>query len=95
MIKIDERVLQKAELLAKVTIEPCERKKTMEEMEKLLRYAEKLNALDTKDTDPLLNLGNEENRFREDAVTSPDGREDALKNAPEQRDGQFVVPKTV
>ncbi len=95
MIKVDETVLQKAELLAKVTIEPSGRKKTMEEMEKLLRYAEKLNELDTDNTDPLLHHREEENRFREDEVTVADGRTDLLKNAPEQRDGRIVVPKTV
>ena len=94
-MKVDETILQKAELLAKVTIEPSERKKTMEEMEKLLRYAEKLNELDTGDIDPLLHQREEENRFREDEVTEPDGRFDLLKNVPEQRDGRIVVPKTV
>lgn len=95
MIKVDETVLQKAELLAKVTIEPSERKKTMEEMEKLLRYAEKLNELDTEKIDPLVHHREEANRFREDVVTGTDGREDILCNAPRQQNGQIIVPKTV
>lgn len=95
MIKVDETVLKKAELLAKVTIEPSEREKTMKEMEKLLRYAEKLNELDTEDTDPLVHHREEENRFREDVVTGTDGREEMLSNAPRQQNGQIVVPKTV
>ena len=45
MIKIDEAVLEKAEILAKLRIEPSEREKTMREMEKLLVYTEKLNEL--------------------------------------------------
>lgn len=95
MIKVDETVLQKAELLAKVTIEPSERQKTMKEMEKLLCYAEKLNELDTDQIDPLVHHREEENRFREDVVTGTDGREDTLCNAPGQRNGQITVPKTV
>ena len=33
--------------------------------------------------------------FREDVVTNGDAREQMLANAPEQRDGQYQVPKTV
>ena len=36
-----------------------------------------------------------QNVFREDVVVNGDDRENILKNAPEQKDGSFVVPKTV
>ena len=36
-----------------------------------------------------------ENVFREDVVTNKDGSADTLKNAPEQKDGGFKVPKTI
>ena len=35
------------------------------------------------------------NVFREDVVVNGDDREQMLANAPEQRDGQYQVPKTV
>lgn len=95
MIKIDETALEKAERLAKLKIEPSEREKTMTEMEKLLRYAEKLNELDTEGVLPLSHGDTEDNRFREDVVTNPDGKADTLLNVPKQTNGQFVVPKTV
>ena len=34
------------------------------------------------------------NVFREDVVTNGDDREEILSNAPESKDGAFVVPKT-
>ena len=34
------------------------------------------------------------NVFREDVVTNGDTREQILKNAPGQKDGMFVVPRT-
>lgn len=95
MIKIDETALEKAELLSKLKIEPSERKRTVTEMEKLLKYVEKLNELDTEGVLPLSHGALEKNCFRGDVVTNPDGKEQTLLNAPEQRDGQFVVPKTV
>ena len=95
MIKIDERALEKAELLSKLKIEPSERERTMKEMEKLLAYAEKLNELDTEGVEPLSHGVWSETAFREDVVTNPDGKDALLSGAPKQKDGQIVVPKTV
>ncbi len=35
-----------------------------------------------------------QNVFREDVVTNSDTREELLANAPEQKDGMFMVPRT-
>lgn len=95
MIKIDETVLEKAELLAKLKTEASEREKTMLEMEKLLAYAEKINEVDTEGVEPLSHGEPGGRSLREDTVTNPDGREQFLTNVPEQSDHCPVVPKTV
>lgn len=95
MVNVDEKVLEKAELLSKLKIAPAERERTMTEMEKLLAYVEKLNEVDTEGVLPLSHGEPAGDGLREDIVTNPDGREAALLNAPKQSDGQFVVPKTV
>jgi len=92
---IDDTVLEKAELLAKLKLEETEKKRTKKELEKILAYAEKLNELDTEGISPLPDGFADGNVFREDVVSNPDGKEAALFNAPKQKDGQFVVPKTV
>lgn len=95
MVHVDEKTLEKAELLSKLKIAPDERERTMQEMEKLLAYVERLNEVDTEGVLPLSHGESGESSLRADVVTNPDGREAVLLNAPEQRDGQFVVPKTV
>jgi aspartyl-tRNA(Asn)/glutamyl-tRNA(Gln) amidotransferase subunit C len=35
-----------------------------------------------------------QNVFREDVVINSDTREELLSNAPEEKDGMFVVPRT-
>ena len=50
---------------------------------------------DTSQTEPLSHVFPVNNVFREDVVTNGDEREKILKNAPEQKDGAFKVPKTV
>ena len=95
MVKIDAEILEKAELLSKLKIEPTERERTMKEMEKVLSYAEKLNELDTEGVEPMSHGVRLGTVLRQDMVTNPDGKEGTLANAPDQREGQFVVPKTV
>lgn len=94
---INEAALEKAELLAKLSVEPEKRTKTMAEMEKLFGYVEKLKEVNTEGVEPLTHTSDtkKENRFRRDEVTNPDGKEGTLFNAPVKKDGQFAVPKTV
>jgi len=95
MVSVDEKTLEKAELLSKLKIAPDERERTMGEMETLLAYMERLNEVDTEGVLPLSHGESGESSLREDVVTNPDGSAEALMNAPEQKNGQFVVPKTV
>lgn len=95
MPKIDDTVIEQMEVLAKLSVSGEERKKVIEEMEKILTYVEKLNELDTDGIEPLVHSMPEVNVFREDTVVNTDGRNEALLNAPRQKDGQYVVPKTV
>lgn len=95
MIKIDEAVLEKAELLAKLKIDVAERERTMNEMEKLLLYTEKLNEIDTEGVLPFSYGEPGKATLREDEVTNPDGKAQTLANVPVQRNDCPVVPKTV
>ena len=53
------------------------------------------NELDTTGVEPMSHVFPVQNVFREDVVVNGDDRENILKNAPEEKDGSFVVPKTV
>ena len=61
----------------------------------MLDYIDKLNELDTSGVEPMSHVFPVKNVFREDVVTNGDTRDEVLKNAPEQREGAFVVPKTI
>ena len=61
----------------------------------MLEYIDKLNELDTDGVEPMSHVFPVNNVFREDIVINGDDREEILKNAPERKDGAFVVPKTV
>ena len=78
MVHVDEKTLEKAELLSKLKIASSERERTMTEMEKLLAYVERLNEVDTEGVLPLSHGEPGEGSLREDVVTNPDGKEDTL-----------------
>ena len=95
MVHVDEKTLEKAELLSKLKIAPTEREHTIREMETLLAYVERLNEVDTEGVLPLSYEAQGSSGLREDRVTNCGGQEAVLRNAPAQKNGQLVVPKTV
>ena len=60
----------------------------------MLDYVDKLAELDTSEAEPLVQAIDLENVFREDEVTNGDDRDNMLANAPQKKDGQYVVPRT-
>ena len=66
-----------------------------DEKERMLDYIDMLNQLDTSNVEPMSHIFPVNNVFREDVVVNGDDRENILANAPEERGGAFVVPKTV
>lgn len=93
--KISDEVMANTELLAKLALTDEERKKSRQEMEKILGYVDKLNELDTEGVEPLISLFPVENVFREDKVVNGDMRDELVDLAPRKKDGQYLVPKTV
>lgn len=92
---ISDETMEYVGILAKLELSPKEREAARKDMEKMLDYIDKLNELDTDGVEPMTHVFPFHNVFREDIVTNGDDRDNILKNAPEQKDGAFKVPKTV
>ena len=93
--KISNEIIEYVGILAKLELSGEEKENARADMEKMLDYIDTLNELDTDGVEPMPHVFPVHNVFREDVVTNGDVREDILENAPEQKDGQFQVPKTV
>jgi len=61
----------------------------------ILDYVDKLNEVDTDGIRPTSHAISLTNAFREDQQNEHLEREQALANAPEKEDGNFIVPKVV
>lgn len=93
--RITDQTIREIEILAKLHLTEEEREKSRAEMQQMLDYVELLNGLDTSKTEPMTHIFPVENVFREDEVLDSTPKELILKNAPKEKDGQFLVPKTI
>ena len=92
---ISDETIEYVGILAKLELSEEEKEKAKKDMGSMLDYIDKLNELDTTGVEPMSHVFPVKNVFREDVVVNGDDRENILKNAPEEKDGSFVVPKTV
>ena len=92
--KITDETIEYVSILAKLELSDEEREQAKTDMSRMLEYIDKLGELNTEDVEPMSHVFPVENVFREDVITNSDIREQLLSNAPEQKDGMFMVPKT-
>lgn len=92
---INDSIIEYVGILAKLELSQEEKEAAKNDMGRMLDYIDKLNELDTSEVQPLSHIFPINNVFREDVVTNGDDKENILKNAPEQKNSMFKVPKTV
>lgn len=91
---ISDETIEYVGILAKLELSDEEKEQAKKDMGNMLDYIDKLNELDTDGVEPMSHVFPVNNVFRDDVVTNGDDREQILSNAPEEKDGAFVVPKT-
>ncbi len=91
---ISDETIEYVGILAKLELSEEEREQAKKDMGSMLDYIDKLGELDTTGVEPMSHVFPVHNVFREDVVTNGNMCEDILKNAPGEKDGMFIVPKT-
>ena len=92
---ISDETIEYVGILSKLELSDQEKEQAKKDMGRMLDYIDMLNELDTSQVEPMSHVFPAYNVFREDVVVNEDQRDEILVNAPEQKDGQFQVPKTV
>ncbi|GAJ98387.1 MULTISPECIES: Asp-tRNA(Asn)/Glu-tRNA(Gln) amidotransferase subunit GatC [Geomicrobium] len=95
MSKITKEQVEHVADLARLSFTEAEIEDFTNQMSKVIDYAEVLNELDTENVEPTTHVMDVRNVLREDNVKPSLQREEALKNAPKQKDGQFEVPSVL
>lgn len=94
-MKLTEETVDKMAELSKLEFNSEEKATLLGDMNKILSFMEKLNALDTEGVEPLIYMTDEINALRSDEVVQTITHEEALKNAPKKDSDYFRVPKVL
>lgn len=91
---INDETIEYVGILAKLELSDTQKEQAKKDMGRMLDYIDKLGELDTTGVEPMSHVFPVQNVFREDVVTNGDMRDALLANAPEEKDGMFMVPRT-
>jgi aspartyl-tRNA(Asn)/glutamyl-tRNA(Gln) amidotransferase subunit C len=93
---VDKSTVIRIAQLARIQVPEEELDGLAEELSNILGWVEQLNEVDTDGVAPMSSvIEGMELRPRADKVTDGDCLDAVLSNAPETRDGFFVVPKVI
>jgi len=79
--------------LARLALSEEEKEKFAPQLNSILEYVNALNEVDTTGVEPMAHSIKISNVMRDDEVKQDFSRDEMLKNAPEEEDGFFRVPK--
>ena len=91
---ISDETIDYVGILAKLELSPEEKEEAKKDMGRMLDSVDMLNELDPSGVEPMSHVFPVNNVFREDVVTNGDDRDNITANAPQKKDGAFMVPKT-
>jgi aspartyl-tRNA(Asn)/glutamyl-tRNA(Gln) amidotransferase subunit C len=94
-MKIDKNTTLKIAKLSRIKININEVDELSTQLSSILKWVELLNEVNTDNVKPLSNVSISDLPLREDKEVTQDNSEEVLKNAPEQLENYFVVPKVV
>lgn len=79
--------------LARLDLNEEEKEKFTKQLGDVLKYVEQMNEVNTDGVKPMAHAFDIVNVMREDKVVYEQSKEELMKNAPEEEDGFFKVPK--
>ena len=91
---ISDETIEYVGILAKLDLSEEEKEQAKKDMGNMLDYIDQLNELDTEGVEPMSHVFSLHNVFRSDEVANGDDREKMLRNAPQKKEGTYMVPKT-
>ena len=95
LMEINDELVDKLAGLARLRFDGAEKESIKADLDKMIRFIDKLNELDTTGVDPLIYLNEETHSLRPDNITGMCSRSEGLKNAPLHNEQFFKVPKVI
>ena len=94
-MEVNNVLVDKLANLARLEFNDTEKESIKNDLQRMIKFVEKLNELDTTGVEPLLHMSEQVNILRDDEVKGSISRAEGLQNAP-VHDGEFFkVPKVI
>jgi aspartyl-tRNA(Asn)/glutamyl-tRNA(Gln) amidotransferase subunit C len=94
-VKITRDVIEYVAHLGRLELDPHEIEEYTGQLDSILEYMDKLNALDTTGVEPMSHAIPNVNVFREDRIVESFSVEESVGNAPERTGSFFKVPPII
>ena len=94
-MEVNVELIDKLAHLSRLQFNDSEKEQVQTDLQRMIRFVEKLNELDTTGVAPLLHMSDGINVLRDDEVEGSITRAEALQNAPQQDGVFFKVPKVI
>ena len=95
MKKITIEEVEKMASLSMIYVTDEDKEMLRHNLETIINHAEKLDELDTEGVEPTTYILKQRNIFRKDEPAQRGDQQKLLRNAPEEEEGCFIVPKVV
>jgi aspartyl-tRNA(Asn)/glutamyl-tRNA(Gln) amidotransferase subunit C len=92
---ITEKDIRYVADLSRLELDAGEEKLYGEQLGRILAYVDELQSVNVEGVEPCISAAAAGNVFREDAVQPSLAPEEATRNAPEEENGGFIVPRVV
>ncbi|PAF53530.1 asparaginyl/glutamyl-tRNA amidotransferase subunit C [Helicobacter sp. 13S00482-2] len=94
MVTLDDKLLEKLEKLGMIKIDEAKKEEIRKDLSDVLGFVDNISSLDLEGIE--LESKNLKTPLREDnKENNPEIPENILKNAPNSKDGYFIVPKII
>ena len=94
-MSLTKEQVQHLALLARLRVDDNDIDEVVEKLSNIVAFVDQLQAVDTVDVVPMAHPLNQAQRLRADAVTETNDREHIQENAPQVRDGLYLVPRVI
>ncbi len=94
-MSLDKQDVEKIAHLARLAIDEADVPVYAQNLSNILDLVEQMNAVDTRDVEPMAHPVEAVQRLREDAVRETDQRARFQSIAPRVEDGLYLVPKVI
>ena len=94
-MEVSNDLVEKIANLARLKFDEQEKDAIKNDLQKMIKFVEKLNELDTTGVEPLLHMSGNVNILREDEIRGSISREEGLANSAVHDEQFFKVPKVI